>query len=97
MAEKNIEHDNRAPPRVENVPGAPGQTRVVETDDSARQGPKGSQCSGFSWPASFWRWRSARFSCCGAEGWSSAPVTCLSNKLLSQAFAWIGINARRIR
>ena len=41
MAEKNVEPDNRAPPVVERVPGAPGQTRVVETDDSARQGPKG--------------------------------------------------------
>ena len=41
MANKNVEPDNRAPPAVERVPGAPGQTRVVETDDSARQGPKG--------------------------------------------------------
>ena len=41
MAEKNVEPDNRAPPMVERVPGAPGQTRVVETGDSARQGPKG--------------------------------------------------------
>jgi len=41
MAEKNVEPDNRGPPRVERVLGAPGQTRVVETDDSARQGPKG--------------------------------------------------------
>ena len=93
MAEKNVEHDNRAPPRVENVPGAPGQTRIVETDDSARQGPKGtpSAVGSRGQPHSGGGGRRGSRAV-GRKDVRSAPVTCLSNKLLSRAFAWIGIN-----